>query len=36
MRNLWRKGFRLIRDIAPSHVSDKAAEYMKSKKKKEW
>ena len=36
MRNLWGKGFILMRDNAPSHVSDKTAEYMKSTKMKEW
>ena len=36
MRNLWGKGFILMGDNAPSHVSDKTAEYMKSKKMKEW
>ena len=34
MRNLWGKGFILMRDNAPSHVSDKTAEYMKSTKMK--
>ena len=28
--NLWGKGFILMRENAPSHVSDKTAEYMKS------
>ena len=36
MRNLWGKGFILMRDNAPSHVSDKTAEYMKLTKMKEW
>ena len=36
MRNLWGKGFILMRDNAPSHVRDKTAEYMKSTKMKEW
>ena len=36
MRNLWRRGLKLIRDNTPSHVSDRIAEYIKSKKIKEW
>ena len=36
MRNLWWKGFILIRENASSHASDKTAEYMKSIKMKEW
>ena len=36
MINLWGKGFILMRDNAPSHISDKTAEYIKSIKMKEW
>ena len=34
MRNLWGKGFILMRDNTPSHVSDKTVENMKSTKMK--